>query len=112
MRADKDRLLDILEAIENIEKYAANGRDVFQDDELVQIWMVHYIQVIGEAAAHLSQEIKNQHSELPWPDIISMRNVLVHHYFGIDLKQIWDTVLLDLPNLKTSIGDILKGIGE
>ena len=50
MRDDRERLQDILEAIERVEKYTARGREVFERDELVRTWIVHYIQIIGEAA--------------------------------------------------------------
>ena len=50
MRDDRERLLDILEAIERIERYAARGREAFENDELLQTWVVHHVQIIGEAA--------------------------------------------------------------
>lgn len=112
MRDDRERLLDILEAISNIEKYVTKGKDAFFQEELIQVWIVHYIQVIGEATAHLSEELRERHSGIPWVDIVSMRNVLVHHYFGIDLYQIWDTATIDMPNLRREIELILKGLGE
>ncbi len=49
MRDDRERLLDILEAIERIEKYTARGRSVFDEDELIQTWVLHHLQIIGEA---------------------------------------------------------------
>ncbi|WP_292519497.1 HepT-like ribonuclease domain-containing protein [Methanoculleus sp.] len=51
MRDGDERLLDMLEAIEDIERYAVRGREAFLRDELVQVWMVHHLQIIGEAAA-------------------------------------------------------------
>jgi uncharacterized protein with HEPN domain len=86
VRADCDRLLDISEAIDKIEKYAAGGKDPFLQDELLQVWIVHHIQIIGEAATNLSQDLRQRYAETPWADVISMRNVLVHQYFGIDLE--------------------------
>lgn len=53
MRDGNERLLDILEAIEEIERYAVRGREAFLQDELVQVWMVHHLQIIGEAAARI-----------------------------------------------------------
>ncbi|HNQ32189.1 MAG TPA: hypothetical protein PLB71_03585 [Methanoculleus sp.] len=53
MRDGIDRLLDIQEAIKEIERYAVRGRDAFLQDELVQVWMVHHLRIIGEAAARL-----------------------------------------------------------
>ena len=55
MRDDRAYLMDLLEAIEGIERYAARGRDVFEGDELIQTWIVHHIQIIGEATTKLSQ---------------------------------------------------------
>jgi uncharacterized protein with HEPN domain len=72
--------------------------------------MVHHIQIIDEAASGLSQPLREQYRDVPWRDIIAMRNVLVHQYFGIDVQQIWDTVTIDLPRLKNQIGGILAGL--
>ncbi len=71
-----------------------------------------YIQIVGEAAAQLSQTLRQQHPSIPWTDIISMRNVLVHHYFGIDFNEIWDTVTIDLPYLKRNVDSILQELPE
>ena len=54
MRSDRERLLDIQEAIERIEKYATRGREAFERDELIQTWILHHLQIIGEAARALS----------------------------------------------------------
>ena len=103
MRDEKERLFDILDAIERIKKYAAKGRVAFEQDELIQNWIVHHLQVIGEAAANLSYEFTGTHPEIPWDKIIGMRNILVHHYFGIDLNVVWSAVENDLPVLEASL---------
>ena len=107
MRDDRLWLLDMLGAIEKIEKYAAKGRQAFYEEELIQVWIIYYIQVIGEAANQLSPSFRQSYSEIPWSNVTTMRNVLVHHYFGIDLEEIWDTVCIDLPPLKVKIQEIL-----
>ena len=112
MRDDRGRLLDILEAVEKIQQRASAGREAYLQDELLQVWMVHHLQIIGEAAGGLSQALRDRHGAVPWPDIISMRNVLVHQYFGIDLEQVWDTVMTDLPRLKRDIASILAQLQE
>lgn len=61
--------------------------------------MVHHIQIIGEAARKLSDSMRNTHPEIPWPQIITMRNVLVHDYFGLDLQEVWMAVERDIPDL-------------
>ena len=107
MRDDRAWLLDILEALSNIEKYAARGERAFCEEELIQIWIIYYIQVAGEAANQLSDSFKRNHTDIPWKSIIGMRNVLVHQYFGLDLGEIWDTVTNDLPLLKAMIQELL-----
>lgn len=107
MREDRAWLLDILEALEKIEKYSAKGERAFHDQELIQVWIIYYIQVIGEAANQLSSSFKMEHDNIPWRSVTAMRNVLVHHYFGIDLDEVWDTVCIDLPALKSMVLQII-----
>ncbi|HTW90107.1 MAG TPA: DUF86 domain-containing protein [bacterium] len=110
MRSDRERLLDILEAIEQIEKYVGKGRAAIERDELLQTWFVHHVQVIGEAAGRLSDELRAQHPDVPWAEIVAMRNVLVHEYFGVDVEEIWTTVQYDVPKLKPKLASILAGL--
>ena len=107
MRDDRERLLDVLEAITRIEKYAAKGRDVFDQEDWLQTWMVHHLQIIGEAVRKLSDSLKKQHPEIPWDQIIAMRNILVHDYFTVDLEEVWSAVEFDLPDLKIKIQALL-----
>ncbi len=100
--------IESAKAIENIEKYTARGKDNFFKDELVRVWIIYHIQIIGESAANLSVELRNNTPDIPWPDITYMRNVLVHQYFGIDLNQVWDTVTYDLPDLKRKVRELLE----
>jgi len=92
MRDDRARLLDIREAIERIEKYATS-QEILKQSELVQTWTIYYLQVIGEAARSLSDDFRNRHPDITWSDIIGMRNVLAHRYFGIDVGLVWDAVV-------------------
>ncbi len=110
MRDDSGYLQDILEAIQRIEKYAARGRSAFDSDELVQNWMIHHLQIIGEAIGKLSSELKTRHPEVPWNAIKAMRNILVHYYFGIDNEKVWKAVIIDVPTLKVQIGAVLTSL--
>jgi len=112
MRDDRLRLLDILEAIENIEKYSSRGHEAFVRDELIRIWIVYHIQTIGEASANLSVSLRDRYPGTRWTRIISMRNILVHQYFGIDWQEVWDTAVRDLPQLKIRIQSILREWSE
>ena len=103
MRDDRERLLDIRETIENIQKYAVRGKDDFNEDELIQTWVLHHIQILGEAAARISDEFQEQHLDIPWFKIVGMRNILVHGYFKIDVNAVWSVVENDLPTLYDQI---------
>ena len=110
MRRDVERLRDILEAIERIERYAVRGRTVFEQDELVQVWVVNHLQIIGEAARALSPTFKQQYPAIPWRQMSAMRNILVHQYFAIDTDIVWTVVEHDLPGLKREIAVILPDL--
>lgn len=110
MRDPRERLLDMLEAIERIERHAAKGRAEFEKDELIQTWVVHHLQIVGEAAAKLSRDFQEQHSSIPWPQVVAMRNVLVHDYFGVDLEEVWRVVERDLPELKSKLKELIEGL--
>jgi len=104
MRDDRERLLDIQEAVERIERYTARGREAFEQDELIQTWVLYHLQIIGEAARALSSEFTGQHAEVPWPRILGMRNILVHNYFGIDVAIVWSVVERDFAVAQTTSG--------
>ena len=70
--------------------------------------MIHHIQIIGEAASKLTPAFRKTHQQVPWPQIIKMRHVLIHDYFGIDLGEVWAVVQRDLPALKKQVSDILE----
>ena len=112
MREDRGRLRDILDAAKRIERYAKRGRRAFEDDELVHTWMIHHIQIIGEAASKLTPAFRKTHQQVPWPQIIKMRHVLIHDYLGIDLAEVWAVVERDLPTLKKQVSDILKQVAK
>jgi uncharacterized protein with HEPN domain len=112
MRSDQERLLDILEAIEKIEEQTKKGEEQFINDPMLQVWVVHYLQIIGEAASRVSESLKNQNPEIPWDKITGMRHVLVHGYFEIDLDIVWAAVENDLPELKRNTLFILNTFGN
>ena len=108
MRDDRERLFDILEAIERTEKHTAIDRSSFESDELVQTWMVHHVQIIGEAAAQLSDDFKRNHHDVPWRAIAAMRNAIVHAYFRVDIDEVWSVIANDIPPLKQRILSLLE----
>lgn len=74
----------------------------------MQIWILHHLQIIGEAARSLTPDLKDKAPEIPWSKIIGMRHVLVHQYFEIDTEIVWSVVERDLPILKQHIQNLLE----
>jgi len=107
MRDLKERLRDILEAIAAIEPYRDRARSAFEQDELLQVWFLRHLRIIGEAARRLPEEIRNLDLDIPWHKIIGMRNILMHGYFAIDLDVVWDVVQRDVPLLKPAVEALL-----
>jgi len=105
---NRERLFDILEATDRIERYAQRGRASFDSEELIQTWIVHHLQIIGEASRELSDEFKAKNSQVPWKNIIGMRHVLVHDYLIVDLDVVWAAATLHVPPLKKQIEEMLK----
>ena len=71
----------------------------FAHDRRTQLSVLKSVEIVGEAAAHVSEENETAHPTIPWRDIVGMRNRLVHAYFDIDLPSVWSTVRDDLPGL-------------
>ena len=77
MRRDGERIQDVLDAIELIRRHTAKGRGAFEDDEVAQA-VLRWLEIIGEATRALSSELRDSHPDVPWRQIIAMRNILAH----------------------------------
>src|SRR5216684_324140 len=109
MRRDRQRLNDMLEALDWIAK-AISGRTEaeFLADETLCYAVAHRLTVIGEAVARLTPEITALHNSVPWPDIVGLRNILVHEYFGIHWPLVWQTAVDHAPGLRVQVAMILR----
>ena len=103
MRSDAERLADILDAAAKIAPKVADGRAGFDKDEYVQLALVHLVQIIGEAAARLSNDVIAAQPEIPWRQVVGMRNRVVHGYFDVDPETLWVAVSVDVPRLAEQI---------
>ncbi len=106
MRRDAERLADVIEAADRISLRVSKGRQAFDADEDIQIVVVHLIQVIGEAVSGLSDELTSEHPEVPWRQIVAIRNRVVHGYFEVDLDILWDVAVVDVPRLADQVSTI------
>jgi uncharacterized protein with HEPN domain len=110
MRNPAERVRDILEAISAIERHAGSSKQEFERDELLQTWFLRHLQIIGEAARSIPEDIRDLSPEIPWREIVGMRSVLVHGYFEIDTDLVWDTATRDVPALRPAMERLLASI--
>ena len=98
------RVDDIIESIGKIERYTHNmDYETWCKDEKTIDAVTRNIEIIGEAASQLPEEIHEQFGDVPWRMMKGIRNILAHEYFGVDLEIIWKTVTNDLPILKKQL---------
>ncbi len=106
---DKQRLQHILESISEIESYTRETTlDTFLENSMMRFASVKQIEIIGEAANYLTEETKIKFQNIQWRQIIGLRHILVHEYFGVDNKLIWQIIANDIPKLKLEILSILS----
>lgn len=106
-------LRHILESITNVEEYT-NGvsREAFMKSRVTQDAVIRRLEVIGEATKNIPPAFRSQYPEVPWQDIAGLRDILIHHYFGVDLELTYDIVQKDLPGLKAKVEKILGAAAE
>ena len=108
MERDEAYLLDILLAARKAIGFVKGMTWAeFAQSELHQSALVRPLEIIGEAARRISAETQQSHPEIPWQQMIGMRNRLIHAYFDVNLDVVWKTVTRDLPSLKTELEKIL-----
>jgi uncharacterized protein with HEPN domain len=77
------------------------GRDIscLTDDLKTRLAIFMQLQIIGEAANHLSQALLTKYPQVPWRQVVNFRNIIAHEYFGVDYETVWTTIFKDLPPL-------------
>lgn len=108
MQRDQAYILDIREASRLAMQYVSGKTyEDFLSDIQCQDAVIRRIALIGEAARRVSEETRKEHSKLPWREMVSMRNLVIHEYDDIDLAVVWDTVNKSLRELMTLLDDVL-----
>lgn len=108
---ERDRLYlqHVLDAIEAIEDFTAEGREQFFADAKTQSAVIRQIEIISEAVKQLSAALTTAEPSIPWRQIAGTRDRLIHAYFRVDLEAVWSMVQNDLPNLKAEVLRMLGG---
>ena len=107
MKDDKLYLTHIKEAIDKIISYTNDGYDQFVNDPKTQDAVIRNFEIIGEASKQISDRVKQLRGDIPWRDVAGLRDVLIHDYMGVDLKEVWNIVANHLPDLKNAVDELL-----
>jgi len=111
MKDDQVYLNHILVALQKIELYVSKiSYEEFLSEDLVLDAVVRELEIIGEASRKVSEGFKGEHLQLPWSKMAGMRNKLIHEYFGVDRKIIWETCQTDLKDLKAIISPLVPAV--
>lgn len=103
-KSDNIYLFHIRDSINKIIEYThISDLESFSSNYMMQDAVIRQIEIIGEASSKLSKVCKDNNSHIPWRSIVGMRNKLIHDYFGVDIKAVWETVKTDIPDLKKNI---------
>ena len=109
MPSDELYLQDIIGSCNDAERFLLGiEKEEFLQNELLQNSVLLKLIVIGEAAARISNELREQYDEIPWKAIIGLRNIAVHAYFSIVWEIVWNTVTNDLGSLREQAQNILE----
>ncbi|HLM84073.1 MAG TPA: DUF86 domain-containing protein [Candidatus Bathyarchaeia archaeon] len=108
MKNDKFYLRHILDAKDKIEEYTIRKTfKTFSKNDMMVDAVTRQFEIIGEAASKVSADFQEKNSNIPWSQAIGMRNRLIHEYFGVNKKIVWQTCKKDLKELKKKIAEIL-----
>ena len=106
---DKERLLHIIEAIDNIFEFIENKSfEMYQNDKILRFAVVKNLEIVGEAAYLLTKDFKLKNTNVEWKEMIGMRHILVHGYYQIKDEIIWATIETELAPLKENIAGLLS----
>ena len=107
-RDDVARVRHMLDAAREAQGFILHQtRGALDANRVLVLALVRLIEVIGEAAAQISKEFQEAHPDIPWAQIIAIRNRLIHAYFDVDMDRVWDTVVDDLPPLIAKLEPIV-----
>ena len=112
MREYKDYLIDVIDAINRIEKFVGDSQfSEFEKDDKTIFAVIRALEIMGEAAKKIPAPVKNKYKQIPWQKIAGMRDKLIHEYFGVNARVLWQTVKEDIPGIKPLMEQLVKDLG-
>jgi uncharacterized protein with HEPN domain len=108
LKDDEVRIQHMLDAVLEVIEFTHNKvRSDLDSDRKLKHALVRLLEIIGEAAVGMSENAMSRHPDIPWKEMIGMRNRLIHGYFDVDLDIVWQTVTEDIPPLKLLLGNLV-----
>ena len=112
-KLDNVYLFHIRDSINKILEYTVRTDiESFKSNSMMQDAVIRQIEIIGEASSKLTKSFSDTNSQIPWKNIVGMRNKLIHDYFGVDVMAVWETVKNDIPTLKTNLDTIISTLDQ
>ncbi|MDO8550948.1 MAG: DUF86 domain-containing protein [Ignavibacteria bacterium] len=109
LHSDRTRIQHMIDAAKEAVSFAVGKtRSDLDNDRMLVLSVIKEIEIIGEAASKISKEMFEEYPDIPWTDIVGMRNHLVHGYFEVDLDLVWNTLQEDLPLLINLLSELIK----
>lgn len=106
---DRVRILHILDACETVSRFiTGHTRKDLDDDDLLLFALTRAIEIIGEAASRVTESTRRSTPTIPWLEMSSMRNRLIHAYFEVDRDVLWQTAIEDVPSLARELASVVE----
>ena len=99
---------DIISAIKSIEEFVEGlSLDEVREDDKTSSAVIRKFEIIGEATRHVPDNLKERYPDIPWKRMAGMRDRLIHAYFGVDYRLVWEAIKMDIPEIKPRLQEIL-----
>ena len=110
-RVYTDYLHDILEACDKATEFVEGLSDeTFRGDDKTQYAVIRALTIVGEAVKKIPKSVQNRYPDVPWKMMAGMRDIVIHEYFRVDLKRVFETVRQDFPPLRIAIARVLEDL--
>jgi len=102
---------DIISAMKSIEEFVEGlSLDEVKEDDKTSSAVIRKFDIIGEATRHVPEDLKEKYPDIPWKRMAGMRDRLIHAYFGVDYRLVWEAIKIDLPKLRPRLEEVLAGL--
>jgi uncharacterized protein with HEPN domain len=99
---------DIISAMKSIEEFVEGlSLDEVKEDDKTSSAVIRKFEIIGEATRHVPEDLKEKYPDIPWKRMAGMRDRLIHAYFGVDYRLVWEAIKIDIPKLRPRLEEVL-----